>query len=283
MMMNVKLDYCGERNQLGSCARLRLDLHHRRHQRSSINSGRNGEKRGPDRSLRVQAFQLFQRSNARYLIESFLIKYPSSNVRSQLLISYIFHYDLRRNELASARNELLNCIAQDDPAKSARISQLIDILISPENRPPPFTKKQEQLLGGGPWQVVYTRGAFLWQVYTSPGKLVTGSSNRAAQDFNPYTRAVLNIGEIFGPAVQVSAVGSYTPTNSNTTLPKEIDVTITGGEINAWGNRIALPIKGKGKFFITYLDDTIRIFKSTGGGITVQIREDKLAKLRRRT
>ena len=184
---------------------------------------------------------------------------------------------MRRNEAKAARNGLLAYIAKDDPSNSARISQLIDTLVSPENRPQPF---KEQLLGGGPWQVVYTRGAFLWQVYTSPGKLVTGSSNRAAQDFDPGTRAVLNSGEIAGPAIQVTAVGAYTPTNSSTVLPKEVDVSITGGEINAWGTRIALPIKGSGKFFIEYLDDTIRVFRSTGGGLTVQIREDKLIKLR---
>lgn len=59
-----------------------------------------------------------------------------------------------------------------------------------------------------------------------------------------------------------------------------MDVTITGGEINAWGNRIPLPIKGNGKFYIDYVDDTIRVFRSTNGGLTVQVREDKLEKLR---
>ncbi len=195
------------------------------------------------------------------------------------MCSYVlsFYINSCRNEVKSARNELLNCISKDDASKSARISELIDILIAPENRP----VFKEQLLGGGPWVVVYTRGAFLWQVYTSPGGKLTGSSNRAAQDFNPNTRAVLNSGEIVGPAIQVSAVGSYTPTNSSTTLPKEVDVTITGGEINAWGKRIPLPISGRGKFFIEYLDDTIRVFRSTNGGLTVQMREDKLAILRK--
>jgi hypothetical protein len=145
-----------------------------------------------------------------------------------------------------------------------------------ENRPP----FDEKLLGGGPWQVVYTRGAFLWQLYTSPGKLITGSANKAAQDFNPSTRAVLNSGEIAGPSIQVSAVGQYTPTNSSKALPKEVDVEITGGEINAWGKRIPLPISGAGKFYIEYVDDTIRVFRSTNGSLSVQIREDKLAKLR---
>lgn len=44
---------------------------------------------------------------------------------------------------------------------------------------------KKQLLDSGPWKEIYTRDAFLWQVHTSSGKLVTGSSNRAAQDLNP--------------------------------------------------------------------------------------------------
>lgn len=194
-----------------------------------------------------------------------------------MLITLSFNVYLYSSEAKSAQDELLSCIARHDASKSARISELIDILISAENR-----RFNENLLGGGPWQVVYTRGAFLWQAYTSPGKLVTGSSNRAAQDFNPRTRAVLNSGEIAGPSIQVSAVGSYTPTNSSTKLPKEIDVTIIGGEIKAWGKIIPLPIKGNGKFYIEYVGDTIRVFRSTNGGLTVQIREDKLAKLRQK-
>ncbi|KAG7667952.1 hypothetical protein KSW81_005870 [Nannochloris sp. 'desiccata'] len=223
-----------------------MESHHRRQQTLILTSRRNSDRRGANGPLHVQAFQLFQQFNA-------------------------------RSEAKSARNELLSCIAKDDAAKSARISELIDILISPENR-----RFDEKLLGGGPWQVVYTRGAFLWQVYTSPGKLVAGTSNRAAQDFNPSTRAVLNTGEIAGASIQVSAVGSYTPADSSITLPKEVGVTITGGEINAWKKKIPLPIKGNGKFYIEYVDDTIRVFRSTNGGLTVQVREDKLAKLRQK-
>ncbi|KAL4519801.1 hypothetical protein Ndes2526B_g01631 [Nannochloris sp. 'desiccata'] len=245
--MNVKNFDCSlGRNQLGGSCYQRLESHHRRQQTLILTSRRNSDRRGANGPLHVQAFQLFQQFNA-------------------------------RSEAKSARNELLSCIAKDDAAKSARISELIDILISPENR-----RFDEKLLGGGPWQVVYTRGAFLWQVYTSPGKLVAGTSNRAAQDFNPSTRAVLNTGEIAGASIQVSAVGSYTPADSSITLPKEVGVTITGGEINAWKKKIPLPIKGNGKFYIEYVDDTIRVFRSTNGGLTVQVREDKLAKLRQK-
>lgn len=168
----------------------------------------------------------------------------------------------------------MECIASDDKSKSPRIAQLLQTLLS---NPPPF---KEQLLGGGPWQVVYTQGAFLWQAYTSPGQLITRSKNRASQAFNPNTRDVLNSGELAGPSIQVSAVGSYTPVDFSTVLPKEIDVVITGGQLDAWGRKIALPIRGNGKFFIEYLDDTIRVFKSTGGGLSMQIRQDKLEKLR---
>ena len=71
------------------------------------------------------------------------------------------------------------------------------------------------------------------------------------------------------------------PGDSSTVLPKEIDVEITGGEIDAWGRKIKVPIKGKGKFFIEYVDESIRVFRSTGGGLSMQIREDKLEILRK--
>ena len=135
---------------------------------------------------------------------------------------------------------------------------------------------QENLLGGGPWRVVYTRGAFLWQLYTQPGQILVKSRNRAAQTFDPTDnrRSVLNEGQIAGSAIQVSAVGQYTPADDSTTLPKEINVEIGGGALEVLGRKISIPIKGRGKFFIEYLDSNVRIFRSVGGGISVQVREE---------
>ena len=129
--------------------------------------------------------------------------------------------------------------------------------------------------------MVYTQGAFLWQIYTAPGKLLSKKkSSKASQTFDPVTRSVLNSGEILGPSITVSATGKYSPTDASaTTLPKEIDVMISGGQLDIWGREIKLPIRGKGKFFIEYVDDAVRVFRSTGGGISVQVREDVLEKL----
>jgi len=36
--------------------------------------------------------------------------------------------------------------------------------------------RREQLIGGGPWVVVYTRGPLLWQQATSPGKVLNSGN-----------------------------------------------------------------------------------------------------------
>lgn len=48
-----------------------------------------------------------------------------------------------------------------------RASELVDVLLGSSL---PF---REQLLGGGPWQVVYSRGPLLWQGFTAAGNALS--------------------------------------------------------------------------------------------------------------
>ncbi|KAA6424660.1 MAG: hypothetical protein FRX49_05327, partial [Trebouxia sp. A1-2] len=70
----------------------------------------------------------------------------------------------RGSPYKSASQEMQSMIqAGDDDAE--RFSQLVDVLLDSEL---PF---KEASLGNGEWQVVYTRGALLWQQLTSPGQV----------------------------------------------------------------------------------------------------------------
>ena len=83
----------------------------------------------------------------------------------------------------------------------------------------------------------------MWQLYTQPGQILVKSRNRAAQTFDPTDnrRSVLNEGQIAGSAIQVSAVGQYTPADDSTTLPKEINVEIGGGGTGGVGSQDFYP------------------------------------------
>ena len=37
-------------------------------------------------------------------------------------------------------------------------------------------RRREQLIGGGPWVVVYTRGPLLWQQATAPGRVLSSGN-----------------------------------------------------------------------------------------------------------
>lgn len=58
-------------------------------------------------------------------------------------------------------------------------------------------------------QVRYTRGALLWSVTYSAGRLLD-QSNVASQDFDPAARTATNMAE-YGRSVSVSASGTYAP------------------------------------------------------------------------
>ncbi|KAL0043528.1 hypothetical protein WJX79_007448 [Trebouxia sp. C0005] len=185
----------------------------------------------------------------------------------------------RGSPYKSASQEMQSMIqAGDDDAE--RFSQLVDVLLDSEL---PF---KEASLGNGEWQVVYTRGALLWQQLTSPGQVKsTGrlsykSKRKAGQAFNPLDRSVLNKGELLGSQVTVTAQGTYEPQDSNTTLPKLVKANISGGQITAWGRQIPLPISGTGFFSVMYVDDNIRVFSDQKKGtVSVQMQASKLGQL----
>ncbi|KAL3134719.1 hypothetical protein ABBQ32_007722 [Trebouxia sp. C0010 RCD-2024] len=197
---------------------------------------------------------------------------------------------------ASPIQQLQHIFSLGSPAKSAskemqamiqavsddaeRFGQLVDVLLASEL---PF---KESSLGGGEWQVVYTRGALLWQQLTAPGQVKsTGrlsykSKRKAGQDFSPSDRLVLNKGELLGSHVVITASGTYEPQDTATNLPKLVKANISGGHVVAWGRRIPLPISGTGFFSVMYVDDTVRVFSDQKKGtVSVQIRADKLRQL----
>lgn len=199
---------------------------------------------------------------------------------------------------AEAKRRLLGELASERPDKAV-ISQACDELMAAKV---PF---REGDLGGGPWQVVYTRGALLWQgLNTSPGgRVVNSTSNQASQDFDPRTRRVVNRGELLGPAVVATAGGSYEPVDrssssgsggkgtstkggsgskSSNRCPILVRASIEGGSLQAWGQEVALPIRGSGLVEIAYLDASgLRIFRATNGSISVQMRQPPAAAARR--
>ncbi|CAL8463803.1 g3337 [Coccomyxa elongata] len=159
-----------------------------------------------------------------------------------------------------------------------RVSALVDTLLESNL---PF---KEKLLGGGPWQVVYTRGPLLWQGFTVAGNALSKhrigrSKNKASQEYNPADRSVINRGEVLGDCVRVSACGSYEPVGETKTMPVLVKADIEGGELNAFGRSLPLPIRGSGYVSIAYLDECLRVLQDRRGGVAVQMREDVLQQL----
>lgn len=177
-----------------------------------------------------------------------------------------------KEDQRTLRDTFLNLLSERQHADAEQVSKIVKQLI---DHPPPFS---EHLLKGA-GRVVYTEGASLWQLYTSPGRIVAGRANRASQSFDPDIRSVVNWGEIFRPSVFITATGTYAPRDSNSTLPKLIDVEITCGALHLWGKEFPLPIRGKGEFLVEYIDDSIRIFRSPSGARSVQVREDMLERI----
>lgn len=70
----------------------------------------------------------------------------------------------------------------------------------------------------------------------------------------------------------------FTLQNNSLYLPKAIEVEITSGslEIPKWNLSIPLPINGKGVFCVMYVDNNIRIFRSIGGTLSLQVKDSML-------
>ncbi|KAL4451569.1 hypothetical protein ABPG75_007231 [Micractinium tetrahymenae] len=198
------------------------------------------------------------------------------------------------SKVAAARRRLLEQLSSERP-DTAVVSEACDELME---ACVPF---KEADLGGGPWQVVYTRGPLLWQLWqggtnaSARGRMADPGGNKASQNFDPSTRRVVNRGELLGPAVTVTASGSYEPVPGETggssssgssgggsgsaartagRCPVLVRASIEGGALEAWGARLPLPIRGSGLVEVAYLDSQgLRIFRATNGSLSLQMRE----------
>lgn len=183
---------------------------------------------------------------------------------------------------------------QYEPVNICEVAGFVDTLLT---TPSPFV---EEKLGGGPWQVVYSRGQLLWQGWSAPGKIVN-MKNVASQDFCPENRSAVNKAEIFGSNIYVTASGSYCPAsvrrqqqqegaeegqeeeNQVQQTPVRVNVSISGGNLHCFGKTIGLPfIKGKASFNVMYLHDDLRVLRSgnsVNSSLVVQIRQAVLPEL----
>ena len=82
---------------------------------------------------------------------------------------------MRRSIVDDARAELLELVRQGSTDLS-RAGKLVDILLDSK------LLFREAHLGGGPWEVVYTRGPLLWQGFTAAGNAL--SKRRMARSAN---------------------------------------------------------------------------------------------------
>lgn len=181
---------------------------------------------------------------------------------------------------AKTASKEIQALIQEGSEDVERFRELVDVLLDSEL---PF---KESSLDGGEWQVVYTRGAPLWQQLTSPGQVKSAgrlsykSKSKAGQDFSASGRVVKNRGELLGGSVVVTAEGTYEPQDSETNLPKLIKANISSGEMVAWGRRIPLPISGSAFVSIMYVDDTVRVLSNRKTGtVSVQVQADRLRQL----
>lgn len=173
----------------------------------------------------------------------------------------------------AAKQQLLEELRSPKPDKQ-RIGEACDALIAAKV---PF---KEALLGGGPSQVVFTRGPLLWQLSTQSGSRVSSATgNQAWQDFRPSSKEVVNYGELLGSSVFATASGSYQAADEERLCPKLVRASIERGALSVWGLEIPLPIRGQGLVYVAYLDDQMRIFQATNGSLSVQVRQDLLPKL----
>lgn len=139
-------------------------------------------------------------------------------------------------------------------------------------------------------QVVYTRGPLLWRAATSPGRLLA-PRNEFSQAFSPRSRAVLNVGQLLGQRLYVTAEGSYAPkaaavagarggAAAAATMPVDIVASIERGALHVLGARVPLPIRGSGEVQLAYLGGPVRVFRAPStGSVTVQVRRDELQRL----
>jgi hypothetical protein len=128
------------------------------------------------------------------------------------------------------------------------ISALIDRIVDQK-----YTWKPEWL--PGKWMLVYLQ--------PGPGGLAFNDN------YQVFTKdSVTNIGELFGPGLDVRVYGGLQEDNAGSTaVPKRFTAQIQGGQV-CWNGReiLPLPISGEGIFDGVYLGERVRIGQNLNGG-----------------
>lgn len=194
-----------------------------------------------------------------------------NNFLSRLFGGFAKRAEEPPSRISVARNELLDELTSASP-DTQFVEELVQELAASGL---PF---KEDLLGGGPWVVRYTKGQpLLWNMAYSAVKVANGG-NRASQEFAPRGgRTAVNKIEFNGSDTYVVASGTYEPVDDAVTTPKRIKSTITRASLHAFGRDFSLPISGTGSFDVMYADPDVRVFRATTNSLAVQVRGDFLA------
>ena len=127
-----------------------------------------------------------------------------------------------------------------------------------------------------PWDGTLLPGRWM-TVFLQPGPSGIGIDRRIPFpefDFNDSFQvfgtdgSINNIGEVFGPLVQVQVGGSLTEADpSSNASPKRFMAAIEGGKL-CWRDDpcLSLPIKGDGLFDIVYVGPRVRVGQNINGG-----------------
>ena len=147
-------------------------------------------------------------------------------------------------------------------AGNARVAALLEQLAATQR---PFRAAQ---LGGGPWQVVATAGALGWKPL-APGGAV------AAQDFDAAASRVVNSVTLQTPlgTLRLTAEGDFSALpdgQPSKSTPARFTARIRRGTLAVGALRLPLPIAGEGSFEVAYVDDRLRVFRSSTG-LAVQV------------
>eukprot|EP00929_Paragymnodinium_shiwhaense_P114478 TRINITY_DN82887_c0_g1_i1.p1 TRINITY_DN82887_c0_g1~~TRINITY_DN82887_c0_g1_i1.p1 ORF type:complete len:281 (-),score=39.25 TRINITY_DN82887_c0_g1_i1:213-1055(-) len=170
-------------------------------------------------------------------------------------ISRRFFFNWADDASAQVSEELQGILAEGGDVDKTYVNGLIDELIAAKV---PFNVNY---FGGGLWRAIYTKGK--QPKWERNAKLLPFVKNIAGQDYDPSALAVINYGEVLGPAMHFTAEGRFEEVDKTVTrCPKDYDVFVESGGITAFGLRIPLPIKGKGYLRCLYADEGCRIFVS---------------------
>ena len=130
-----------------------------------------------------------------------------------------------------------------------------------------------------------------WRALVARAVQAVAGKSRAGQWFtlgdasSTSAPEALNFAELFAGLVIITAWGVFRPKPTcadaedpdklaqGASYPLGFDVQIAGGDIRVAGRRWKLPICGPGEFEVLYGDESVRVFRSSGG-IAVQVPSD---------